>query len=115
MCTSYFALSVALKDMFSLDYQISKFNSWLVTTLVPLILFLIVNSTKIFSFSEIVSLGGSISGGIAAILILLMLPRSKHAGNRKPEYSIWTSSWILGLLCLIFILGIVYEIFAFLV
>lgn len=111
MSTSYLALSIALRDMFILDYYKSKRKSWLYTCIVPLVLFLIAISIGFDSFTQILSIGGAISGGLAGILILSMVFKAKREGNRKPEYSIPTPLWILILIAILFFAGILYEIF----
>ena len=110
MFTSYLALGNALRDNFMLDGKMKKFNAWFLASLVPIFIFLITRYFNFLSFTKILSIGGSVSGGLTAILIFLMLERAKKKGNRKPEYSISISWWIIGVLSLIFILGIVYEL-----
>ncbi|MEK6881211.1 MAG: hypothetical protein AABY22_16440, partial [Nanoarchaeota archaeon] len=46
MATSYFALSIALRDMYRLDYKKSKRKAWVYTCIVPLLIFLIFNLIK---------------------------------------------------------------------
>jgi len=62
-----------------------------------------------FSFTRILSIGGVVSGGLIGVLVLFMVKKAKKKGNRKPEYSIPVNWWIIGLLSLIFILGILSE------
>jgi len=110
MFTSYITLSVALIDSFRFDFHFSKIKSWLFTILIPLILYLILYSTNNASFSKVLGVGGVISGGITAILILFMVKKAKILGNRIPEYSIPYSNIITFLLILVFIIGAILEI-----
>ncbi|MDO8467659.1 MAG: aromatic amino acid transport family protein [Nanoarchaeota archaeon] len=110
MGTSYVALSVALKDMFGLDYGESWKKSWLYVTLLPLVLFIFLNFIGFDSFIKILSIGGVISGGSIGILILLMFARARKKGNRKPEYELKIPSIILWIIGLIFVSGVVYEL-----
>jgi len=63
-----------------------------------------------FSFTKILSIGGVVSGGMLAVLGLLMAKKAKIYGERKPEYSIPLNWIVIILLSLIFVLGVVREI-----
>lgn len=110
MLTSYLALMIALSDMFHLDFNQSKKRSILYTIMPPLILFIIVSLTKIASFTKVLSIGGVVSGGMMALLIIAMHYKSKYLGNRLPEYSIPSSKLVYTLLVIIFITGTIAEI-----
>ncbi|MCX6748865.1 MAG: hypothetical protein NT076_04640, partial [Candidatus Pacearchaeota archaeon] len=66
---------------------------------------------RVASFTQILSIGGVVSGGLAGILILLMNKKAKILGTRKPEYSIKISWFVVLILSLIFVLAVVAEIF----
>ncbi len=110
MFTSHLALGNALKDNFVFDSKMKKFSAWFFVALVPIFIFLITQYFNLFSFTKIISIGGSISGGLTAILIFFMLKKAKKKGNRKPEYSVSINWWIIGILSLIFIAGVVYDL-----
>ena len=110
MFTSYLSLSIALKDTFTSDYNISKKKSWLITIITPLFLYILLALTKQDSFTKVLSIGGIISGGLAATLILIMVSKAKLQGKRKPEYSMYYNDWFAYILILIFILAAVLEI-----
>lgn len=111
MFTSYLASGNALRESFQFDERFSKKKSWFMATVIPIVLFLIIQSTDFFSFTSILSLGGVVSGGITAILVLLMVNRAKEKGNRKPEYEMPRSWLLIGFLILIFVSGVVRELF----
>ncbi len=110
MFTSYFALSIAMINVFRLDFGFSRLKAWLVTILVPLALFVFMEITKIASFVKILSFGGIISGGLGAILILAMVNEAKENGDRKPEYSLPYSRLFALFLVLLFVLAVVLEV-----
>ena len=110
MSNAYLALSTALRDMYTLDFFISKRKAWIFVVSVPLVLFIILNLLNFISFIKIISIGGVVSGGLTGILILFMAKKAKKNGNRKPEYSIPIGWFIIGLISLIFIFGVVYEV-----
>jgi len=110
MFTSYLSLSIILMDNLIYDFKISKFKSWLLTTLIPLILFIILTLTNSTSFTLVLGVGGVLSGGLMAILILFMIKSAKINGDRKPEYEMPYSSVLTWILIIIFILGATLEI-----
>jgi len=110
MFTSYLALGNALQHNFKFDERMRRKKAWMLTALVPIALFILIKLFTAFSFTKILSIGGVISGGLTAILVLLMVKKAKSKGDRKPEYKIpvhWSIVIILGL---IFLAGIVIEI-----
>ncbi len=113
MFNAYFALSVALIDALSFDFNQSKIKSWLYTTIIPIMLFIILTLTNSADFTKVIGIGGVISGGLTSILILVMINKAKILGDRHPEYSIPTSKILKFILITIFILGTTMEILNF--
>ncbi|MEM4625696.1 MAG: hypothetical protein QXJ28_02965, partial [Candidatus Pacearchaeota archaeon] len=110
MLTSYFVLSFALKDMLIYDLKINKkFIFWLVS-FIPIAIYLITELFGFASFVKIIGIGGVISGGIKAILIVMMNYKSKKHGERKPEYSMPINIIVIILIILIFTFGILLEL-----
>lgn len=110
MFTSYLSSGNALTESFQFDERYSKGKSWILATLIPICLFVLTQMTNFFSFTRILSIGGVVSGGIIAILSLLMVNKAKKQGNRKPEYSMKSHWYVLGFLILIFVLGVIFEL-----
>jgi amino acid permease len=110
MMTSFFVLSFSLKDYFVFDLKNRKIL-FLFVSVVPLILYLLVSLFNLVGFVRVLGIGGAISGGVAGILILLMNIKAKKKGDRKPEYSIPINWFIIGILSLIFLAGIFFELF----
>jgi tyrosine-specific transport protein len=111
MFTSYLSLGNSLEDDFIFDEHYRKRNAWLLTSMMPIFLFIVIQMFDFFSFTTILSIGGVVSGGLASILILIMNKNSKKKSERKPEYSIKINKFIIALLSLIFITGIIVELF----
>ena len=109
--TAFFGLSFALKDMFEMDLKISKKLNFILSSIIPLGLYLLVYFFKFAGFVKILGIAGVFSGGITGILILIMNKKAKKKGNRKPEYKIPLNWIFIFLLSLIFISGIIFEIF----
>jgi len=110
MFTAYFALSIAIRDMFRFDFKLGRFKGWLLSSLVPLILFLVVYFFKVVSFVQILSIAGIVSGGLTGISVLLMNLRAKKLGNRKPEYTVGINWLVIIVLSALFIAAVVLEI-----
>ena len=110
MFTSWLSLGNALNINFTLDNKIKKGISWFLVAIIPIFLFLFIQFFSFFSFTRILSFGGVISGGLIAILVLLMVKKAKKKGNRKPEYSIPVNWFIIGFLILIFLLAVIREV-----
>ena len=109
MFTAFFALSLAIKDMYAFDLKIKKLASWLLACFIPLILFLVITRYRLATFSTILELSGAITGGITGIAIMLMLIRAKKSGDRKPEYKVPMNWFVAALLMALFLFGIAYQ------
>tara|TARA_Y100000034_G_scaffold91794_1_gene110783 strand:+ start:4873 stop:5985 length:1113 start_codon:yes stop_codon:yes gene_type:complete len=110
MLTSYFVLSFSLKDIFIYDLKKKKL-SFIFVSLVPLLLYFAVTFFNFADFAKILSIGGVVSGGLTGVLILLMNVKAKKTGNRKSEFSVPINWFVIGILSLIFALGIFTELF----
>jgi len=109
MFTSYLALGNALIENLEFDEKLSGFRSWFLAAIVPIAIFLVVEYSGWFSFTSILSMGGVISGGLTAIVVLFMVIVAKKKGDRKPEYAIPVNWFVIGILSLVFILGMIFE------
>ena len=107
MFTSYLALGNALQGNFMFDERFRKKKAWFLTSIIPIGIFILVKLFNFFSFTRILSVGGIVSGGLTAVLVLFMIRKAKKTGERKPEYKIPINWIIVSVLSLIFISGIV--------
>jgi tyrosine-specific transport protein len=110
MFNAYLANSNALIDTFHLDLKQSKIKSWAYTIIIPLIMFSILTIIDRVEFTTILNIGGILSGGVTAILIILIAKKSKLHGDRHPEYSVPLPNWLAYLIISIFSLGIILGI-----
>lgn len=110
MFTSYLALSIAFIDTLRFDFRKHKVTAWLITSIVPLVLYLILKFTSNIGFTKVLSIGGVIAGGFMAILILFMIEKAKKFGDDKPAYSIPYHPILKWIISAIFIIAIVLEI-----
>ena len=114
MLTAYFILSFALKDMFAIDLRIRRINVFILVSIIPLILFLLITYFNFLDFTRVLSIGGVVSGGLTGIIILLINYKSKKQGEREPEFKIPINWFIIFLIGLIFVLGVLAEFWKFL-
>lgn len=110
MFTTHLALGNALEDHFKYDHYLKKKKAWFLSSVIPIFFYLIVSSFEFFSFTRILSIGGVVSGGMVAVLSLLMVRKAKRLGDRKPEYSVPMNWFLIFLFSLIFVAGVVREV-----
>jgi len=113
MFTAFFALAYALRTMYEYDFKMSKIKSWILTTVVPIGLAVIIIIWKLATFTQILSVTGSVTGGLTGILILLINKKAKKIGKRKPEYSIKINWFLIIFIAAIFVAGIVFDLWRF--
>jgi len=114
MGTSFIALGLALRDMYHFDFGLNKKLSFGAVVIIPFIVFMLDTFViDVTNFMSALGIAGSVAGGIAGTLIVMMYWKAKSIGERKPEYNL-TSSKIIGyLLICMFILGIIYAVISF--
>lgn len=105
MTTSFLGLGYVLKDVFVKDYKISKWVAWLITCLVPLIIFLL----GARSFIEVISIGGGLIGGFDGILVLIMFYRAKKLGDQEPIFKFSLPKTLGLVVALLFFFAIIYN------
>lgn len=112
MLTSFFVLSFSLHDTLKYDMNISKKLNFTFTSLIPLILYILAEQFHVISFSLILGIGGTVSGGITGILILLMAKKAKAKtrNGKEPEIIIPINWPIIIFLSIVFIAGIILSI-----
>jgi amino acid permease len=111
MFTAYLSLSMAMIDTFRFDFKKTRNQAWLYTILIPLVVFIILSLAEKAAFTKVLGIGGVVSGGLTAILILLMVKNAKKHGDVKPKYKMPYSKFIFYLLSAIFVIGAIAEIF----
>lgn len=109
MATSFLAIGVAQKEIFSYDLKINHLKSWLLTCIPVLIATFAIILYNFSNFIQIISIAGGFAGSIAGILIVLMVHKAKKFGKRKPEYKI-PLNWLIAILLIaLFAFGIAYQ------
>jgi len=108
--TSFFILGISLKKLFWYDYKMNKNLSWFLVCSVPLIGFLL----GLREFIPIIGFLGVVLGAVEGTAIVLIYKKAKKLGDRKPEYNLRISNFIIYSLIGIFVLGFIYQIVYFL-
>ena len=111
MLTSFLTLALALEEMFNYDFKLTKAKSWMLSCLIPFILFLFVRNFS--GFKDILNYTGVFAGGLEGILVVLMFLAAKKYGLRKPEYEIKQHYILSILLVVMFLVGIIITITRF--
>lgn len=106
MSTSFFALGLALQEMYQFDYRLPRTIALILTFTIPFLTAVF----KLTTFIAVLGTTGVLAGGLDGILIVLMYWKAKLQGQRKPEYSLPTHKLIGFLLILLFALGILYQV-----
>ncbi len=104
MLTSYFAFSFVLKDTFVYDMKNRKLVFPFVI-IAPLAIYFFLLLLNLADFINILAIGGVVSGGLMAVLILLMNLKAKKKGDRRPEFSVKLDWKIAIALILVFVIG----------
>lgn len=110
MFASFFASSIAMRDMFRFDFKSGRLLGWVIAISVPLVLFLIIHFFNLVSFIQLLSLAGVISAGLTGVTVLLMNLQAKKIGRRRPEYNVKMNWFYAILLIVIFIAAVILEL-----
>ena len=105
--TSFLVIGLNLKRLYVFDYRLKNYQAWILSMLVPLIIYIF--GTK--DFIKVIGITGGILGGLDGLLVSLIYLRAKKLGQRQPEYNLRLSRFWPGLVIAIFGLGIIYEIY----
>lgn len=101
MSSSYLVLGYVLREVWFRDFHLSKILAFFLACLPLLILFLL--GAK--SFISVLSITGSLMGGLTGILIILIYLQAKNKGEREPAYSLRIPFFLIPILVFIFLLG----------
>ena len=110
MFTSYLTIGTALMEMYHFDYHLPRKISLLLTFSIPLIIALFDFTT----FLAVLGVTGAFAGGIEGSLIMVMYGKAKKLGDRKPEYSLGRHIVLRTVLVVMFVAGVVYQMWDYL-
>jgi len=107
MTTSFMAIGHVLKDMFVRDYKMQPVLASFLVVLVPLAIFLL----GLKSFVQVIGISGSLLSGFQGVIIILMYYRAKRMGKKLVFYNVHIPLWFGFAMCLLFVFGIVYQLY----
>jgi len=112
MFTAYLVLSFSLQSTYKYDLKLSKHKTFILTSVIPLILYLTVTQFQLATFTTILGIGGVISGGATGIIILLMAKKSKTSTRNKkqPEINLPINWPIIIIISTLFLAALALEI-----
>lgn len=108
--TSYAVVAQATEEVYQWDYKLNNKLAWFLACFIPYFLYLIgwTNLIKVISFT------GSVSGGLAGVILIWLVFKVKA----KPEQASAIKNKLIKpvayFLSLLFVLGLIYEIWAML-
>lgn len=109
IATSFLPLAQYFKEQFILDFELNRHLAWILACIVPFVIFFL----GMRDFIKIISFSGAVFSGLEGFLIAWIYQRAKSAGRREPEYKVNLPIVILGLIMIVFLLGMAYEMWSF--
>jgi len=106
IATSFLVLGSNLKHTFEYDWHIPGNISTVLTTLVPLLIFV----AGVQQFIEVISISGGVFGSLLLIFVLLVYRKAHVSGDKKPGYALHLPKLVIYGLIALFALGGIYEI-----
>lgn len=105
--TSFLTLGLALKEVYNYDFKIKHLEAWLLTIMLPLIIYFL----GLKNFIQIISIAGALGFGVNGVIYIFTYWTARRKGERQPEYAlspkiIWPISILLTI---IFIVGMIYT------
>lgn len=110
LADSFLVICLYFKNALIYDYHFPKIFASLISSGLPLILFLV----GFRNFIGVIGFVGTILAVIEGIVILLIFTKIKKLCDRKPEFSIKIPHFFVYILAAIFILGAISQIFYYL-
>jgi len=111
MTTSVLLVTEAIRETLWWDYKVNKNLAWAVAVFVPYSLFLF----GIRDLTEVISFAGGVAGGLSAIMLLLIFRNMKAKEHDLRIFKWQTPNYIIYFFISLFVLGMFYEIYYFLI
>ncbi|MBI2459365.1 MAG: hypothetical protein HYV53_02305 [Parcubacteria group bacterium] len=106
--TSMICVAQASREVFWWDFKLNKNLAWALACFVPFIIYL----AGLRDITKVVSLTGALAGGILGVALIYLVFKVKKKGQLKPVVKNKINK-IIGLgLSLLFVLGLIYEMWS---
>jgi len=108
--TSYIVFAQATEEIYQWDFGMNNKSAWFLACFIPYFLYLIGwnNLTKVISFT------GAVCGGLSGIILIWLVFKIKNRPERVSLIKNKLTRPVAYFLSLLFILGVIYEIWAIL-
>lgn len=108
--TSYVVIAQATEEIYEWDYKLNNKLAWFLACFIPYFLYLIgwTNLIKVISFT------GAVTGGLVGLILIWLVFKVKARPERVSVINNKLSLPVAYFLSLLFVLGLVYEVWAIL-
>jgi amino acid permease len=110
MVTSFFGVAQAAKETLHWDFKINRRLSWAMAVFLPYGLYI----SGVANLVEVISFVGAIGGGICAIALVVIFEKMRRQGKKLIMFKSRPPKFIDKLLIFMFILGMAYTIWEYL-
>ncbi|HOZ55806.1 MAG: Tryptophan/tyrosine permease family protein [Parcubacteria group bacterium ADurb.Bin316] len=107
--TSFIGSAQALRKIYNWDYKINKNLAWFFAVFVPYLLYI----AGINNFIKVVSFAGAVAGGISSIVLVYIIMKNNSDISANTIFKHKIPAVILYALVAMFVVGIFYELFCF--
>jgi len=107
LASSFLILGNYMKNSLRYDFKLPYLVSTGIAVFVPFLVYLL----GIRDVIAVMGILGAVLGAIEGVIIIIIFQKAKKKGKRKPEYSMRFPKILLIPLAIVFVLGIVAEIF----
>ncbi|MBU4319367.1 MAG: hypothetical protein KKF30_19070 [Proteobacteria bacterium] len=110
MVTSFLLVAQSIKETLWWDFKVNKYYAWAIAVFVPYILYALGMKNLI----DVISFAGAIAGGTSAIILILIFIKLSKLKNKLVLFKRRPKKALAYFLILMFLSGILYEVFYFL-
>lgn len=107
--TSFIIISQSLREVYWWDLKMDKNKAWALACGIPFLLYVV----GVRDLTEVVGLTGSIVGGVFGVVLIVLLFKVKRERKILPALETRFGKPTAYSLSLVFILGLIYEIWSF--
>ncbi len=107
--TSFLVIAQSLREVYWWDLGMNTYLAWLLACGIPFLLYLAGLKNLIF----VVGITGSIVGGVYGLVLIVLLFKVRKKRKKEPIFKSELNRPMAYVLSFIFILGLIYEIWAF--
>lgn len=106
VATSFILALEATREIFWYDFKMNKYWAWALASIIPFIFYLL----GVNNITKVVSLTGSIAGGILGLVVILLILKVKRKCELKSPIKCKIDKISAVSLSILFLLGFIYEI-----